>query len=125
MSIIVYGIKTCSTVTSFAKKLRDQGFNVTFYDYLSEGVDEKTLLAQVADLGWEVVINKRARNFTALPTEDQEYLNALTGTAPDARAIALVKANPKMVKRPIIWDGHKYFVEPKLELAVAALKQAK
>ncbi|RIY34569.1 hypothetical protein CKF54_00145 [Psittacicella hinzii] len=109
-SITVYGIKTCTTVRLHIKVLKEQGFNVDFHDYLSQGVDKDKFTQALQDLGWDQVINLRARNFATLGAEAKEYFKQLAQTKNhefDEKGFALVQEQPRIIKRPLVErNGH-------------------
>ena len=48
-----------------------------------------------AALGWETVLNRAGTTFRALPDADKQDLN-------EDKAIALMLAQPSMIKRPVL-----------------------
>ncbi|WP_075290962.1 ArsC family reductase [Pararhizobium arenae] len=100
MTIRIYGIKNCDTMKKARTWLESHGVAYTFHDYKSEGIDRHTLAAWCEALGWETVLNKAGTTFRALPEADRENLN-------QDKAIALMLAQPSMIKRPLLdRDGH-------------------
>ncbi|MDO9417792.1 ArsC family reductase [Pararhizobium sp.] len=100
MSITIYGIKNCDTM----KKARDwlDGHSVAyvFHDYKASGIDRENLERWCAALGWETVLNRAGTTFRALPDDAKAHLDT-------AKAIALMLAQPSMIKRPVLeGDGH-------------------
>ncbi|MCW8916337.1 MAG: ArsC family reductase [Magnetovibrio sp.] len=92
--ITVYGIKNCDTVRKALKWLESQGIEHTFHDFRKDGLDEKTVACWVDALGWESVLNKRSATWKQLKDTDKSDIDAL-------KAIALMVANPTLVKRPV------------------------
>jgi Spx/MgsR family transcriptional regulator len=72
-----------------------RGVAYRFHDYKAEGIDAASLTRFVGALGWEAVLNRAGTTFRALPDADKQDLDA-------ARAIALMQAQPSMIKRPIL-----------------------
>jgi Spx/MgsR family transcriptional regulator len=72
-----------------------RGVAYRFHDYKAEGIDAASLTRFVDALGWEAVLNRAGTTFRALPDADKQDLDA-------ARAIALMQAQPSMIKRPIL-----------------------
>ena len=95
MSITFYGIPNCDTVKKARTWLDGQGLAYTFHDYKKLGADPAKLEAWVADKGWEVILNRAGTTFRKLPDADKQGLDA-------AKAVALMVANPSMIKRPVV-----------------------
>lgn len=94
-SVALYGIKNCDTMKKARAWLDDHGVAYTFHDYKAEGVTRAALEAWVKALGWETVLNRAGTTFRALPDTDKENLNA-------KKAVALMLAQPSMIKRPLL-----------------------
>lgn len=99
MTITLYGIPNCDTVKKARTFLSAAGVAHDFHDYKKAGVPADALAGWVARWGWETVLNRAGTTFKALPEADKTGLDA--GKAPDT-AIALMLANPSMIKRPIV-----------------------
>lgn len=110
MQVTVYGIKTCSSVRNFVNQLRETGKDVVFYDYLSQGVSEDLLRVMVNALGWEQVINHKARNLAKLDDDTKTYLKSLTGSAWEPRAFEILVQEPRIIKRPIVQEGDSFTI---------------
>lgn len=100
--MIMYGIPICDTVKKARAWLTAAGIGHDFHDYKKAGVPADALARWVGRWGWETVLNRAGTTFKALPAADKQGLDA-TG-APDT-AIALMLANPSMIKRPIVEGG--------------------
>ncbi|MEO5493599.1 MAG: ArsC family reductase [Sphingomonas sp.] len=90
-----YGIPNCDTVKKARAWLDTRGTAYAFHDYKKAGVDEASLRRWVAALGWETVLNRAGTTFRKLPEPDRANLDA-------DKAIALMLAQPSMIKRPIL-----------------------
>ncbi len=66
-----------------------------FHDYKSEGVVKAKLAAWAKEAGWEVLLNRAGTTFRALPEKDKQDLT-------QTKAIALMAAQPSMIKRPVL-----------------------
>ncbi|MDE3117139.1 MAG: ArsC family reductase [Pseudomonadota bacterium] len=97
-SVTVYGIKACDTMKKARAWLEANGVEYGFHDYKSEGIDRKTLEGWVRELGWETVLNRAGTTFRKLPEADKEGLTA-------KKAVALMQAQPSMIKRPMLEAG--------------------
>jgi len=93
--LTLYGIPNCDTV----KKARAwaAGVEVLFHDYRKQGVPD-ALADWVAAKGWETLLNRAGTTFRALPEAERQGLDA-------AAALALMRAQPAMIKRPVL-AGH-------------------
>ncbi len=95
MNITLYGIPNCDTVKKARVWLEGQGIGFAFHDYKKSGVDVAKLAAWCDAKGWEVILNRAGTTFKKLPDADKADLN-------QARAIALMLAQPSMIKRPVV-----------------------
>lgn len=98
MTPILHGIPNCDTVKKARAWLDAHGIAYTFHDYKKAGVDPDRLRHWVDRLGWETVLNRAGTTFRKLPDADRTGLDA-------DKAIALMLANPSMIKRPILVSG--------------------
>ena len=94
MSVTLYGIPNCDTVKKARIFLEGQGIAFDFHDYKKLGADAAKLAHWCDVLGWETVLNRTGTTFRKLPDADKTGLD-------QARAIALMVAQPSMIKRPI------------------------
>ncbi len=95
MSPTLHGIPNCDTVKKARVWLDQRGVSYAFHDYKKAGVDETALSAWVAAHGWEAVLNRKGTTFRALPDADKTDLDA-------GKAVALMRAQPSMIKRPVL-----------------------
>jgi arsenate reductase len=91
----IYGIKNCDTMKKARQWLDANGISYAFHDYKIEGIDRPHLEQWVRELGWETVLNRAGTTFRKLDEADKQDLDA-------AKAIALMQAQPSMIKRPIL-----------------------
>jgi arsenate reductase len=91
----MYGIKNCDTIKKARDWLESQGVAYDFHDYKAGGIDKPLLEAWVKKLGWEVLLNKAGTTFKKLPDADKANLT-------ESKAIALMLAQPSMIKRPVL-----------------------
>ncbi len=94
MSLTLYGIPNCDTVKKARSWLDDHGIAYDFHDYKKLGADKAKLKAWCDALGFETVLNRAGTTFKKLPEADRENLT-------QAKAIALMLAQPSMIKRPM------------------------
>jgi transcriptional regulator, Spx/MgsR family len=114
-TITIYGIKNCDTMKKARTWLEEHGVAYAFHDYKADGIDRERLSAWVKELGWEVVLNRAGTTFRALPEADKGGLD-------EAKAIALMLAQPSMIKRPVLDLGDRRLVGFKPDIYAAALK---
>jgi len=95
MAVTMYGIKNCDTIKKARSWLEGQGVAYDFHDYKSAGIDRATLDAWVAQLGWEALLNRSGTTFRKLPEADRSNMD-------EAKAIALMEAQPSMIRRPLL-----------------------
>jgi arsenate reductase len=109
MSVTIYGIKNCDTMKKARAWLDDHGVAYAFHDYKSEGIGKDKLKSWSDDLGWETLLNRAGTTFRKLSDADKEDLN-------ERKALALMLAQPSMIKRPVLDLGGKLVVGFKPEI---------
>jgi arsenate reductase len=107
-TVTIYGIKNCDTIKKARAWLDDRGVAYGFHDYKSAGVDRGTLDRWARATGWETLLNRAGTTFRKLPDKDKEGLT-------EKKAIALMLAQPSMIKRPVLDIGGKLLVGFKAE----------
>lgn len=95
MAITMYGIKNCDTIKKARDWLADHGRDYDFHDYKASGIDRATLTGWAGKVGWEVLLNRAGTTFKKLPDADKAGID-------QAKAIALMEAQPSMIKRPVL-----------------------
>jgi len=103
MAVTLHGIKNCDTMKKAWTWLDTHGVAYTFHDYKKLGIDEATLRRWAGVVGWEVLLNRAGATFRALPDSDKADLD-------EDKAIALMLANPSMIKRPVLESGSTLLV---------------
>ncbi|MDH6230247.1 arsenate reductase [Mesorhizobium soli] len=114
MTVTIYGIKNCDTMKKARVWLEEHGVAYAFHDYKTEGLDRERLAGWCDELGWETVLNSAGTTFRKLPDADRQDLDA-------AKAMALMLAQPSMVKRPVLDLGDRRLIGFKPELYAQAL----
>ena len=99
-SLTLYGIKNCDTVKKARAWLDAEGIDYAFHDYKVAGIDEARLRGWCAELGWEKLLNRAGTTFRKLPEADKQDLN-------EDKAVALMLAQPSLIKRPVIDTGKR------------------
>ncbi|MBI5110811.1 MAG: ArsC family reductase [Rhodovulum sp.] len=95
MTVILYGIKACDTMKKARAWLDQHGVAYEFHDYKVRGIDAARLRAWAAVVGWETLLNRAGTTFRKLADADKANLD-------EDRAIALMAAQPSMIKRPVL-----------------------
>lgn len=111
--VTIYGIKNCDTMKKARAWLEAHGVAYRFHDYQASGIDPLLLQGWVTELGWEVLLNRAGTTFRKLPEADRQGLDA-------GRAVALMLAQPSMIKRPVLALGSRPLVGFKPDLYAAA-----
>ena len=115
MSITIYGIKNCDTMKKARAWLDKNKIEYAFHDYKAAGIDRDRLERWSKKVGWETLLNKAGTTFKKLPEKDREGVT-------EKKAIALMLAQPSMIKRPVLdLGGGKLLVGFKPETYGAAL----
>lgn len=109
MTVTIYGIKNCSTMKKARAWLEAEGVAYQFHDYKSAGIEPDRLKRWSNDVGWESLLNRGGMTFRKLPEADKQALN-------QSKAIALMVAQPSMVKRPVLDVDGKLIVGFKPEI---------
>lgn len=97
-AVTIYGIKNCDTMKKARAWLADHGIDARFHDYKAEGIDRARLQGWSKAVGWETLLNRAGTTFRKLDDADKADLD-------DAKAIALMLAQPSMIKRPVLELG--------------------
>ena len=103
MAVTLYGIKNCDTMKKARAWLEAHGISHAFHDYKVAGIDRATLEGWVKRVGWEALLNRAGTTFRKLPDAEKKNLT-------EAKAIALMLAQPGMIKRPVLAAGEKLIV---------------
>lgn len=97
MSIIIYGIKSCSTMKKAFTKLDELGVSYDFHDYKKQGIDKESVQRWVDCLGIDKVLNKRGTTWRKLDNSQKQAADSDMD-----KAIDLLVENTSMLKRPIV-----------------------
>jgi arsenate reductase (glutaredoxin) len=98
MPTTIYGIKNCDTMKKARAWLDRQGVDYTFHDYKTACIDRERLEGWSKKAGWETLLNRAGTTFRKLPDKDKDGLT-------EKKAIALMLAQPSMIKRPVVDFG--------------------
>ena len=94
----IYGIKNCDTMKKARAFLDQRGVEYAFHDYTTAGIERAKLEGWAKKAGWETLLNKAGTTFRKLSEKDEEGLT-------EKKAIALMLAQPSMIKRPVLELG--------------------
>ena len=115
--VTIHGIKNCDTMKKARAWLEAHGVGHAFHDYKAAGIDRATLAGWAKKVGWEKLLNRAGTTFRKLPDAEKEGLT-------EQRALALMEAQPSMIKRPVLALGDRLIVgfdAAEYERAVATL----
>jgi arsenate reductase len=98
--IVIYGIRNCDTMKKARAWLEARKIAYRFHDYKADGVEKPRLEYWASQLGWEALLNRAGTTFRKLPEADRSGVT-------EKKAIALMLAQPSMIKRPILEKGGK------------------
>jgi len=105
----IYGIKACDTMKKARSWLDDHGVKYAFHDYKASGIDAESLARWSKKVGWEVLLNRSGTTFRKLPEAQKADLD-------ERKALALMIAQPSMIKRPVLEMGARILVGFKPEI---------
>ena len=113
--ITIYGIKNCDTMKKARAWLDAHRVVYAFHDYKAFGVDKPRLEGWAKEVGWETLLNRAGTTFKKLSEADKENIG-------EKKALALMLAQPSMIKRPVLDTGKKLVVGFKPEIYAATFK---
>ncbi|MCX7110176.1 MAG: ArsC family reductase [Proteobacteria bacterium] len=99
----LYGIKNCDTVKKARAWLEAQGIAHQFHDFRKDGLDLALLEKWEVILGWEALLNRRGTSWRKLDESQREGVDR-------DKALALMLANPSLIKRPVLEIGEKTLI---------------
>lgn len=98
--MIIFGIPNCDTVKKSLKYFDQVKRPYEFYDLRKDGFPTDHINDALAQLGAEKLVNKRSTTWKQL--DEQQKAQALDGS------IAILEANPTLIKRPLIFNEGTY-----------------
>jgi len=90
-----YGLKTCETCRKARKALDAKGVEYAYHDVRDDGVTKTQIAKWAKAVGWEKLLNKSSTTWRGLSDADKTNID-------EKKAVALMAANPTLIKRPII-----------------------
>jgi arsenate reductase len=103
MKTTIHGIKNCDTMKKARAWLEAAAIAHDFHDYKTAGITPALLQAWVRQAGWEALLNRAGTTFRKLPEDQKQGLD-------EARAVALMLAQPSMIKRPVLTHGDRLII---------------
>lgn len=98
MTITLYGIRNCDTMKRARAWLDTHGVDYAFHDFKSAGIDRGTLERWQREVGLDRLLNRSGTTFRKLDHSQRQSLD-------DAGALALMVAQPSMIRRPVLETG--------------------
>lgn len=114
----LYGIRNCDTMKKARAWLDEHGMTYDFHDYKKAGIDSARLERWSDRVGWQSLLNRSGTTFRKLPEGDRSDLDA-------RKAIALMVAQPSMIRRPVLEVDDRVIVGFKPERYAAELHEAR
>jgi arsenate reductase len=99
----LFGIRNCDTIKKARAWLEARGIAYDFHDYKMDGIERQVLESWCAELGWEQLLNRAGTTFRKLAEAERASLTA-------QKAVALMLAQPSMIKRPVLDLGDRRLV---------------
>lgn len=102
-SVTIYGIKNCDTMKKARSWLDERNIAYSFHDYKAAGIERKRLEDWAKQVGWETLLNRAGTTFRKLADAEKTNLT-------EKKAIALMVAQPSLIKRPVLEEGSRLLV---------------
>ena len=96
MTPTLYGIPNCDTVKKARTWLTDHGHDIAFHDFKKQGLDAATVTAWLEHTDWETLVNRKGTTWRKL--DDAARAQVVDA----ASALALMLAQPSVIKRPVL-----------------------
>ncbi|MGL4768488.1 MAG: arsenate reductase [Formosimonas sp.] len=100
----IYGIPNCSSVQKTRRWLDEHRIDYTFHDFKKSSVDVATLEQWLTQVPLDKLLNKKGTTWRGLSSEQQ------AAAASPSHAIALMQAQPSLIKRPVVVRDTLIFV---------------
>ena len=96
--MMIYGLDTCATCQKARKALEAAGKEVSFRDVRAEPLSEAELAMLIAEFG-DRLVDRKTNDWRAL----SDWLK-------HSEAEAQLMAKPKLMARPVIKDGNRFYL---------------
>ena len=100
----LFGIPNCDTVKKARNWLDDHGIAYTFHDFKKNGITPAMIDGWLAQLGWEILVNRKGTTWRKLPEERKAAIDNA------AAAADLMFESPSVIKRPVLVTGNQIHV---------------
>lgn len=94
----LYGIKNCDTVKKSRAWFAGRGIEMSFHDLRVDGLEDARVRRWLAMVGPTRLVNRSGTTWRALTPEQQ-------AVADDDALIALLLAQPSLIRRPVVEIG--------------------
>lgn len=101
--LTLYGIKNCDSCRAARKALAAKNIDYKFHDLREDGVSATDIKRWLKSHPMDVLLNKRGTTWRGLSDKDKAKTNK-------AELIALICAQPTLLKRPICEKGAKIHI---------------
>ncbi len=98
----LYGIPNCTTVKKARAWLAGHAHDVAFHDFKKQGVDAAWLRDVIRQTGWQALLNTRGTTWRKLSDAEK------TAAGNEVGAMALMLAQPSVIKRPVLEIKGRY-----------------
>jgi arsenate reductase (glutaredoxin) len=95
MTVTIFGIPNCDTVKKARVWLDAHGVAYAFHDYKKVGADAARLARWIDAAGLDRVLNRAGTTFRKLSDAEKADIDA-------DKAVALMVAQPSLIKRPVV-----------------------
>ncbi|SDG37629.1 arsenate reductase family protein [Sulfitobacter delicatus] len=96
--MVIYGLQTCAMCQKARKALEARGVDVSLRDVRAEPLSEAELSNLIDEFG-DRLVDRKSNDYRAL----NDWLK-------NSEAEAQIAAQPKVMARPVIRDGDKFFL---------------
>ena len=101
--ITMYGIPNCDKIKKAKIWLEKRNTEYKFFNYKTEGCDERLAKKLLSHFSYKDVINKRGTTWRKLPENIRSTMN-------ETAAIKLMKSQPSIIVRPIFLIDGKWII---------------
>ena len=99
----LYGIANCDTVRKARRWLDEHGIEFCFHDVRKDGLSGEKVAQWLAAVGHERLVNRRSATWRQLPAAKRAGID-------NTSAVALLLAQPTLIKRPVLEHGNTIHV---------------
>jgi Spx/MgsR family transcriptional regulator len=96
--LTIYGIPNCDTCKKARKWLDANSIEHRFHDVRVDGLEKPMLARWSSAVGWQKLLNTRSTTWRGIPESERQGMD-------EKRALALMLAQPTLIKRPVFDSG--------------------